>query len=105
MTETIWLHPNAMRTIFRGSTNAGRMHAGGSAGGAARRPAPAKSVVDLGPTCRLYTAKPYASWPGWYVNYGQNVRYSISSITNYTNVSITGLQNDRQKLRTNRDDY
>ena len=41
--------------------NAGRMHAGGSAGGAARRPAPAESVVDLGPT---YTAKPYASWPG-----------------------------------------
>ena len=61
--------------------------AGGSADGAARRPAPAESVVDLGPT---YTAKPYASWRGWYVNYGQNVRYSISSITINTNVSITG---------------
>ena len=29
--------------------------------------------------CRhTYAAKPYASWPGWCVNYGQNVIYSIS---------------------------
>ena len=41
--------------------DAGRM-AACSAGGAARRPAPVESVVDLGPT---YTAKPYASWPGY----------------------------------------
>ena len=27
------------------------------------------------PTC---ATKPYASWPGWCVNYGQNVKYSIS---------------------------
>ena len=55
--------------------DAGRT-AGGSAGGAAHLPAPVESRCT--PT---YTAKPYASWPGWCVNYGQNVRYSISSIT------------------------
>ena len=70
----IWPRMPAARNY---GLNAGRM-AGGSAGGAARHPAPVESVVDLGPT---YTAKPYASWPGWYVNYGQNVRYSISNIT------------------------
>ena len=93
-----------MPTARNYGLDAGRM-AACSAGGAARRPAPVESIVDLGPT---YTAKPYASWPGWYVNYRRNVRYSISSITIILTleslVAITGKMTGK-KLRTNGDDY
>ena len=47
--------------------------------GGRRAALPAEPSAVL-PPLSTYTAKPYASWPGWCVNYGQNVRYSISSI-------------------------
>ena len=54
-----------------------RMPAARNYGLNAGRTAGGLRLVRCRPT---YTAKPYASWPGWCVNYGQNVRYSISSI-------------------------
>ena len=72
------IRPPRMPAACNYGLNAGRT-AASSAGGAAHRPAPVESVVDL--YIQWYTAKPYASWPELCVNYGQYVRYSISSIT------------------------